>query len=934
MSTKISIIFIRRISKIYYLAQKHGSFKLNSIYMANIRSFKVNFIKKVTSCILLLHFLSFTPSFAQQNLFKWVFDNGLTLIVKKTDSLQDVSIQLWYNVGSKHESSSQKGLAHLIEHMIFKGTEQLSEPDINIISHILSAYSNAATSYDWTHYLFNVPIHNWKHILPIMADCMRNCTFKEDILNAELKVVIQELKMRRDNYINTMFHNIMSNAFPDHPYHYPVIGFKQDLWNLKQENLYNFYKTHYTPNNATLVVVGNIEPEAVYEQAQELFGSITCEQQTEQPEFYFNQDIAAQNSVIYRDIQNSQAACAFIIPGLKDERHYLTNLLEALLTGGKESRLHKKLVDTKKLVHYIQSQSVGLFDQDLYIILYEPHNKNEIKKINNIILKELQKLSQKIHLSELERASRQYLASQYNFLQSNYAQASAIGKTYLATGDEKYIYKQLEKLKQSVELKEELQQFVKEFFRRSIMHQAVVHPIPNEEKDSWKKLQETAEQEDARILLGRIRESDLESPKLAPYIKPAEPCIDDVAQPKVFYLKNGLKVLTYHTNAVPTITIQLNLKGDATYEPDNLEGIYSVMQYLMAEGTKNYPNKTLAKEIEQRGMSLDIHDGIEINLLSEDFEKALEFLKELTQECTLPKKALEKVKLWAHADIDNFYDNPSSIASKLASEYTYEGHPYANTHIGTHKTIDAIDRTDIKKLYKKIYTAHEATLVIVGDIKRYSVEKLLKKYLGDWRNTKLKPLNYPKLVSKPATTISKHMDRDQIVLLFTGLSVERTHPDYEKLVIFNEILSGGMDSRLFELREKSGAFYGISGSTTAGSDQQPGICIIKTKVSPDREKEAINMIRDCIEHVIETITPEDIAKAKRTRLCAPANIYSTNKSIASVFSNLNEYNLPFTYFVQLKEKLDTISVDDVKEAARKILQNDRLSLVRVGRVSE
>ena len=130
---------------------------------------------------------------------KKILKNGLTVLVLPSSNIPKVSVQLWYNVGSKDEQSGQKGIAHLIEHMIFKGTKKLSESDINLIVNKLSGYCNAFTSYDYTGYLFDFPSEHWHESLPMLADCMKNCTMKEDFLNSELKAVIQELKMYKDN---------------------------------------------------------------------------------------------------------------------------------------------------------------------------------------------------------------------------------------------------------------------------------------------------------------------------------------------------------------------------------------------------------------------------------------------------------------------------------------------------------------------------------------------------------------------------------------------------------------------------------------------------------------------------------------------------------------------------------------------------------------
>jgi len=185
-----------------------------------------------------------------------------------------VSTQLWYHVGSKDKCSGEKGLTHFLEHMLFKGTERMAESDINLFSHKLSGYCNAFTSYDTTIYLFDMPSQHWHVVLPVFVDCMQHARLDQEHINSELKTVIQELKMYRDEYSGHLFDELVSTIFADHPYHYPTIGFKHNLWNLKREALSQFYRTHYIPNNATLVIVGNVNPDEVYRCVKMEFGGL------------------------------------------------------------------------------------------------------------------------------------------------------------------------------------------------------------------------------------------------------------------------------------------------------------------------------------------------------------------------------------------------------------------------------------------------------------------------------------------------------------------------------------------------------------------------------------------------------------------------------------------------------------------------------------
>src|SRR3989339_87044 len=158
-----------------------------------------------------LHSFSAQADSMHNKIVQTKLDNGLTILVCPRNDIATVSIQLWYNVGSKHEKDGEHGIAHFIEHMIFKGTKTISETDIPLISSKLSGYCNAFTWHDYTAYLFDIPVANWDKVLPVMADCMSNCTLRQDHLNSEVKAVIQELKMGKDNFARNLREVMITN---------------------------------------------------------------------------------------------------------------------------------------------------------------------------------------------------------------------------------------------------------------------------------------------------------------------------------------------------------------------------------------------------------------------------------------------------------------------------------------------------------------------------------------------------------------------------------------------------------------------------------------------------------------------------------------------------------------------------------------------------
>ena len=166
---------------------------------------------------------------------KHVLPNGLTILVKPQHTIPRVETHLWYNVGSKDEEQGEQGITHLIEHMLFKGTKNLSESDINLITHKLSGNANAFTSHDATCYTFRFPSNVWQESLALFAECMQNATFDPQTLASELKAVIEEFRLYQDDYQGIVIEKMIEALWPQHPYRTPVLGLKQDVCDMDQD---------------------------------------------------------------------------------------------------------------------------------------------------------------------------------------------------------------------------------------------------------------------------------------------------------------------------------------------------------------------------------------------------------------------------------------------------------------------------------------------------------------------------------------------------------------------------------------------------------------------------------------------------------------------------------------------------------------------------
>jgi len=874
----------------------------------------------------------------QQNcVLKKILPNGLVILVHSLRHIPKVSINLWYGVGSKYEKSDERGLAHLIEHMIFKGThEKLSESDIDATTTKLSGYTNAFTSHDYTCYVFDFPSSSWKEALPLLSDCMRNCRFDSEMLNSELSAVIQELKMYRDDYFDTLLNSIAASIFYDHPYHYPVIGFKQDLWNLKRDSLVAFYKKHYVPNNAALVVVGDVDPEEVFEEAEKAFGHIPRDPHYKKQEFYHGFDLVSRSVTLYRDVQQSQAAITYVLPGALSKQRYLFEVMACALGKGKSSRLYSKIVDELELASELHIAVDQGRDTTLMDITFQPTNEEDIDLIIECIQAEIQNIIDNgLSEKECRRAQKQVKASLLSVLENGSEQATLIGESYILADDEQLIFKEIaEELPNAdKQIRELLEMYCSPLMR----HEGRILPMTDDMKARWKELQELSDKEDQRILEGRTRTSLTEAPRYACGIE--IPALQKCSFTKSHKekLSNGLTVITAIEAIVPKIDLVLSLPVREYADPEDKQGLYRFVCDLLLEGTKNYPGALFAEEVEGYGMTLTTEPGtIVLSLLKEDLAKGLEFLRELVMHGKFETKVIEKVRAQILADLAVYWDEPQEFSNHILRRIVYEGHPYAKDPHGTIETVEKISKKDIEQFYKFAFIPDGATLIVVGDIAGYDVAKEVATFLGEWKGTKVKALDYPILSPLVPVTVSYPINRDQVVLMFAGRSINRLHEDYEKLLLFDQIFGGGtngsMTSQLMKIREQTGLFYGIRGSLIVGCDEEPGMVLVKTTVSLDRLDEAKEVLLNAINRAVDVIELDEFEEAKRTIINGLIDNMSSSKKIAGSLLGLERLNLSADYFDTFSAKISAITLDEMKAAARKVLNADTMITIQIGRV--
>ncbi len=870
---------------------------------------------------------------SDKRVFKYTLDNGLTVAICPKKLAPKVSMQIWYNVGSKHEQAGEKGMAHFIEHMIFKGTNQLlSESDINLIAQKLSADINAFTSFDYTCYFFDVPVANWTQVLPVFADCMQNVKFDQDHMNSEVKAVIQELKMYRDEYTWALAESLVTAIFESHPYHHPIIGYKQDLWNLKRDTLLKFYKKHYVPNNATLVLVGDFDPQEALVQVKKYFDSIPKGADISRDDFFINDELQAKAVTIYRDVEQPLSMFGFAVSQAVEKKSFFYDIISYLIANGKGSRLHKILIDELQLATSVSCMTYDLIDRELFFIVVKPKREEDIAKIKSIILEQLQELTLKeIPDIELRRALKLAHVDQQHLLEDVHKQAYAIGKSIFSTGDEEYPFTYCNYNAKT--LQKDIQDILHQYFKASLCHEGKIVKVANADRNYLNKLQEQSDALDTKILFGKDRLSAVAAGKYVEQIFVEKFTAKKFIKPDVLNLANGLIVLIHSDTEVDLVECVLEYKVNNHYDPKDAQGIGYLVSKLMLEGTKKHSGLSFVLYAESYGISFETSPGsIAITMPSSEVEKGFELLFEMLEHAEFAEQTVQRLIDKTKAQLIQFWDTPKRSILAVAAEKVYQNHPYARLSLGTEQSLSNITREQCFDFYQKNISAAGAILSVVGNVQKTEIEQLLEKSLKLWRSPVIAELKFPEIAPVVSETFSIFKNRDQVVLAFAGLSVERKSSDYDTLLVFDQLLTGGMSSRLFELREQSGLFYTIGGSVVYGSAQQPGMIFIKTIVSKDRLDEAQKAIAHCLDTAVETITQDEFEQAKEVVINSFPLMFETYENIANTLVFLEKYKFSQNYFENRIETIRALKLVDMQNVVKKYLNMDKILNIKIGRL--
>jgi len=846
---------------------------------------------------------------------KYQLENGLTVILEENHSASVVAVNVWVKVGSACEQDGEYGLAHVHEHMVFKGTEKRGVGEIARVIEGDGGDINAYTSFDETVYYVVIASRFLDTALDVLSDAMENSKFDPDELNKELEVVLEEIRRGEDTPSRKLSERLFSEAYTVHPYGRPVIGSDESVRSFTRERVVNFYKKWYSPNNMVLVLVGDFDARKVIPKIQETFGAL---QERSIPGCVISDEPARKELrafVFDKNIQESYFSLAFRTPSVKHEDAPVLDVISNILGGGESSRLYRRVKEEKGLVNNIYAYSFTPKSSGLFNVggTLDPEKARDA--FSEIIKETYRVKYEPVSFEELSRAKVNIESDSIYTKETMQGQAQKLGYYEVEVGDYRLESDYLQRVSQVTQ--EDIIRVARRYFNNPNLTAGFLLPT-GKVTISEKGIAEIANTSSKTL------EKEL-----------SQLSFDSESNVKEVLLDNGITVLIKENHSVPLFAARAAFLGGVRFEDKNSNGVFNFVSETLTRGTTSRSAEDIAREIESiagsvNGFSGRNSFGVTVESLSRNFDKAMDILADVILHPSFIPEEIERARRDILSDINREGDNPLRLTINLFLTTLYREHPYGLNILGTKETISKIGREDLIKFYQKYARPENMVISVVGDVNEKDVLKTIEKYFGTLKKGGFLP---PQVKPEPPpdkirTDALKQKDKAQTHIILGFQAPTLKDPDQYPFEVLNAIFAG-QGGRLFtELRDKRSLAYSVTSFLNFGLE--PGFFGVYIGSAPEKEAEAIQGIKEQLTILLrDGITDDELKRAKNYLVGNFEIGLQQNSSQAAKIAFDELYGIGWDEYTRYPEQIYSITNEDVMRVARKYIDLDKYTLVIV-----
>ena len=852
----------------------------------------------------------------------FTLDNGLQVAIQEDRFAPVVAVQMWVKAGSADETPDVAGAAHVHEHMLFKGTP--SRPVGAIAAEIESSGGtiNAFTTADHTVYHVVVASRHFSDGLSVLADAIRNSTFDPGELDKELQVVMEEWKHGEDSPGTRAATELFELAFRRHPYGRPVIGYRETIEALTRERVVNFYRRWYHPNNMTLVIVGDLDPEAAREEVVRHFGSAARADLPVRPRPAEPAQTEPRVSVVDMNVEEDYVYLGFPLPPAEHEDIFALDLLSFIAGGGESSRLVQILQAEHELVNWITVSAYTPADAGLFIVAAAA----ERKKLRPALERSLALLFAYRHALvsqvELDRA-RTNLAGDFIYRRETVqGQARQLGYFLTVFADPDYERRYLAGL--AAVTPEDVRRVARRYLSAATLNAIVLGRSPDAALPSA---------DDIGALCRRLEQSTNSAGPPADAPTPRRRTRSD-SSVTVHRLDNGVRLLVKEHRSVPVMALQAATLGGVLFETEGDAGIGNFIAGLLTRGSRSFSRQALAETVESLAGSLNGFSGrnslgLAGSFLTAHADQGLDIFLETLLEPAFPGDEVEKRRREILLALKNREDDLAQVAFDLFYRTVFETHPYRLLTLGSQASVEALSQARAAESYRGLLDPRRLVLGVVGDVQTDRVIDRLNAGLSGLAATT--PPAAPPSESRPdrVRNATRETDRQQshVVLGFQGVSLD--NPDGSALKVLETVLSRQGGRLFYQLREQQALAYSVTAFDIEGL--APGVFGVYLGTDPGKVDEAVAAAETELARVRDTpIDADELDQAKKCMVGSYEISLQSNAAQAEemVFNEL--YGLGYDYGRTYLDRIQAVSAADIQRAAQTYLAPASRTLVIVG----
>jgi zinc protease len=851
---------------------------------------------------------------------KFVLANGLVLLVHEDHKAPIVAVNTWYHVGSKNERPGKTGFAHLFEHLMFSGSENFDRTFINAMERIGATDLNGTTNSDRTNYFEDVPTSMLDLTLFAESDRMGHLLAVLDQKKLDLqRGVVQNEKRQGENQPYGVTRQLLTeNSYPvGHPYSWTTIGSMEDLNAASMQDVQDWFKTNYGPNNVVLVLAGDITPEQALQKVEKYYGDIPPGPPLARQSVWIAKRTGTHRQVVQDRVPQARLYRIWNIPPAYSDEDPQLDLIAQLLGTGKTSRLYKRLVYRDQIATAATASAATDEIAGRFSVVLTAQPGGDLSAVEKAADEELQRfLKTGPSAAELRAAKTAILG---DFVRGTEriggfgGTSDVLARCMTFTGDPQCYKRYLHGIESATP--------------------ASIIAVAN----AWLS--------DGDYVL-QVRPYPTDYATAAPLDRhqpPAEGRAEDWTLPGLqrTTLSNGLRVVLAERHTVPLVDFSMLIDSGFAADPPHLPGTESFALRMLEEGTATRNSLRVNEELESIDAKFTTTSNLDgafanLSVLRATLDQGLDIYADLLLHPAFAGEDFDRLKKQRLAAIRSEQVTPVSMALRVAPALLYgPGHAYATplSGLGTESALRAITREDLVNFHRTWFRPNNAQLLIVGDTTLEAIVPKLEQRFADWKGAEV-PTKHIAVVAVPDRPVIYLLDRpgaQQSIIVGAQLVPPRSDADALALKEINDVLGGTFSSRAnMNLREDKHWSYGVATRVIDALGQRPMFSIAPVQADKTREsfREMLAEYRGIAGG--RPITAAELKDAQTNETLALPGSFETAREVSDKYGSLMEYRLPSDYYQTLIQKTLAVTPTQANSLAQRLIQPDRQIWIIVG----